>query len=58
MLTRLCPVARFTPMEWVILDPCDMAEDPDEVKQELYLDHCLWWAWAAIMWMGCEVAPK
>ena len=22
------------------------------------LNHCFWWAWAAVMWMGCEVAPK
>ena len=45
-------------MEWVVLDPCDQALNPAEVEQELYINHCLWWAWAAIMWMGCEVAPK
>ena len=45
-------------MEWVVLDPCDQALQPEEVEQELYINHCLWWAWAAIMWMGCEVAPK
>ena len=45
-------------MEWVVLDPCDQALNPEEVEQELYINHCLWWAWAAIMWMGCEVAPK
>ncbi len=45
-------------MEWVVLDPCDQALNPSEVEQELYINHCLWWAWSAIMWMGCEVAPK
>ncbi|XP_023339113.1 glutamate receptor ionotropic, kainate 5 [Eurytemora carolleeae] len=45
-------------MEWVLLDPCDKAEEPDIIEQELYVNHCLWWAWATIMWMGCEVAPK
>ena len=29
-----------------------------EVSQNLYINHSLWWAWAAVMWMGCEVAPK
>ena len=24
---------RFTPMEWVLLDPCDQAEDPEEIEQ-------------------------
>jgi len=32
--------------------------NPEEVEQNLYLNHSLWWAWAAVMWMGCEVAPK
>ena len=26
--------------------------------QSLYINHAFWWAWAAVMWMGCEVAPK
>ena len=28
------------------------------MSQNLYINHSLWWAWAAVMWMGCEVAPK
>ena len=28
------------------------------MSQSLYINHSLWWAWAAVMWMGCEVAPK
>ena len=34
---------RFTPMEWVLLDPCDKAEEPDEIEQvskHLVLDYC------------------
>ena len=26
-------IYRFTPMEWVLLDPCDQAEDPEEIEQ-------------------------
>ena len=48
-------VARFTPVEWVLLDACDLAGDPDEVEENLRINHCFWWAWAAVMWMGCEV---
>jgi ionotropic glutamate receptor len=51
-------VARFTPVEWTLLDACDLAGDPTEVEENLRLKHCFWWAWAAVMWMGCEVAPK
>ena len=28
------------------------------MSQNLYINHSLWWSWAAVMWMGCEVAPK
>ena len=49
-------VSRFTPMEWVNDDPCDA--DAEEITQSLYINHSLWWAWAAVMWMGCEVAPR
>ena len=45
-------------MEWTLDDPCDIATNPEEVEQNLYINHSLWWAWAAVMWMGCEVAPK
>ena len=38
-------------------DPCDLQTD-EEPTQSLYINHSLWWAWAAVMWMGCEVAPK
>ena len=34
---------RFTPMEWVLLDPCDKAEEPDiieQVSKHWVLDHC------------------
>ena len=48
-------VARFTPVEWVLLDACDLAGNPTEVEENLRLNHCFWWAWAAVMWMGCEV---
>ena len=51
-------MSRFTPMEWTLDDPCDIAAGPEEVEQNLYINHSLWWAWAAVMWMGCEVAPK
>ena len=43
-------------MEWVNDDPCDA--DAEEITQSLYINHSLWWAWAAVMWMGCEVAPR
>ena len=48
-------VARFTPVEWVLLDACDLAGNPTEVEENLRINHCFWWAWAAVMWMGCEV---
>ena len=48
-------VARFTPVEWVLLDACDLAGNPTEVEENLRIIHCFWWAWAAVMWMGCEV---
>ena len=51
-------VARFTPIEWTMTDACDLAGDPTEVEESLRINHCFWWAWAAVMWMGCEVAPK
>ena len=67
-------VSRFTPMEWVMDDACDIYVSSDnkdhylflvhiqngqtEVSQNLYINHSLWWSWAAVMWMGCEVAPK
>ena len=45
-------------MEWVLDDPCDQAANAEEIEQNLKMKHCFWWAWAAVMWMGCEVAPK
>ena len=30
-------VARFTPVEWVLLDACDLAGNPTEVYLNLYL---------------------
>ena len=51
-------LARFTPVEWEITDCCDLAQNPEESEQNLYINHSLWWAWAAVMWMGCEVAPR
>ena len=45
-------------MEWVLDDPCDEAANAEEVEQNQKINHCFWWAWAAVMWMGCEIAPK
>ena len=44
-------------MEWTVDDPCDIMAGA-EPTQNLYINHSMWWAWAAVMWMGCEVAPK
>ena len=29
--------------------------NPIKVEENLRINHCFWWAWAAVMWMGCEV---